>query len=61
MNEDINALDEINKGCSMGIDAINYILDKVEDDKFSNFLQKQSDDYKKISNKIEKIYNNYNE
>lgn len=61
MNEDINALDEINKGCSMGIDAINYILGKVEDDKFSNFLQKQSDDYKKISNKIEKIYNNYNE
>lgn len=37
MNEDINALDEINKGCSMGGDVINYILDKVEDNKFSDF------------------------
>lgn len=37
MNEDINVLDEINKGCSMGVDAINYILDKVEDNKFSDF------------------------
>lgn len=37
MNEDINALDEINKGCSMGVDVINYILDKVEDNKFSDF------------------------
>ena len=56
---DLNALDEINKGCSMGVDAINYILDKVEDSNFSDFLKKQLDDYNNISNKIEKIYNKY--
>lgn len=61
MKEDINALDEINRGCSMGVDAINYILDKVEDSNFSDFLKKQLDDYNNISNKIEKIYNKYNE
>ena len=33
MNEDINALDEINKGACMGMDAIDDILDKVEDKK----------------------------
>ena len=32
MNEDINALDEIHKGACMGKDAINFVLDKVEDD-----------------------------
>lgn len=61
MKEDINALDEVNKGCSMGIDAINYILDKVEDDNFKDFLKKQSHDYSEISNEIEQIYNKYNE
>ena len=61
MKEDINALDEVNKGCSMGIDAINYILEKVEDDNFKDFLKKQSHDYSEISNEIEQIYNKYNE
>ena len=32
--EDINALDEIHKGSCMGVDAINFILDKVEDEKY---------------------------
>ena len=31
MKENINALDEIHKGACMGEDAINYVLDKVED------------------------------
>ena len=29
MKENINALDEMNKGASMGIDAISFVLDKV--------------------------------
>lgn len=32
MEENVNILDEINKGASMGEDAISFVLDKVEDD-----------------------------
>ena len=34
--DDINALDEIHKGSCMGVDAINFILDKVEDNNLEN-------------------------
>ena len=43
--ENINALDEINKGACMGMDAINFILDKVENHTFKEVIQKQYDDY----------------
>jgi len=59
--EDINALDEIHKGSCMGMDAINFILDKVEDSNFEKILRKQYKSYKEINERIEKIYPNYNE
>lgn len=59
--ENINALDEINKGAHMGIDAINFILDKVEDDDFKKVLEIESDKYKKISKEIEELYPKYND
>ena len=59
--EDINALDEIHKGCCMGIDAIDYTLDKVEDNDLKKELQKEKKNYEVIKKKIEKIYPNYNE
>ena len=31
--EEIDVLDELNKGACMGIDAINFIMDKVKDKK----------------------------
>lgn len=34
MKDNINSLDELNKGACMGMDAILYILDKVENEKF---------------------------
>lgn len=52
MEENINALDEINKGATMGMDAIHFILDKVEDDNFKKILDKQYKDYENISEKI---------
>lgn len=61
MNEDINALDEINKGASMGMDAIDDILDKVEDKKFKEELKREYNAYKDISKRIEQIYPKYNE
>lgn len=61
MKEDINALDEIHKGACMGIDAIDFVLDKVEDDNLKKELKKEYEDYKKIKNKVEEIYPKYNE
>ena len=59
--ENINALDEIHKGCCMGIDALNILFDKVEDKKFESVLKQQYDDYDVIAKKIENIYPKYND
>ncbi|MBR3660613.1 MAG: hypothetical protein IKN63_01765 [Bacilli bacterium] len=59
--EDVNALDEIHKGSSMGVDAISFILDKVEDKNFEKLIRKQYKSYKEIETRIEDIYPKYNE
>lgn len=56
---EVNVLDELNKGACMGMDAIHFILDKVEDDKFKKILEEQYKQYEVISNKIEKLYPEY--
>ena len=61
MEENINALDEIHKGACMGMDALHFIADKVEDDKLRVLLRKQYDDYKKIAGQIEEVYPKYND
>lgn len=60
MKENINALDEVNKGACMGMDAIDDILDKVEDSKLKVLLDKQYKFYKDIKEDIINIYNRYN-
>ncbi len=60
MEENINALDEISKGSSMGQEALHFVLDKVEDEKFKEVLEKQYNDYKDISKRIEEVYQKYN-
>ena len=57
----INVLDELNKGCCMGIDAINFILKKVEDHEFKKVLEEQLEDYEEVSEKINDLYPNYSE
>ncbi len=61
MEENINALDEIHKGSCMGMDAIHFILEKVEDESFKDILEKQYQTYQNINKDIEKIYPKYNE
>ena len=56
---EINVLDELNKGACMGMDAIKFVLDKVEDKEFSKLLEKQYDGYKRISESICKLYPEY--
>lgn len=59
--EIINVLDELNKGTTMGMDAINFIIDKIEDEKFKELLEKQYEKYKEIEKSIDKIYGKYSD
>lgn len=64
MNEnknEINVLDELNKGACMGKDAIHFILDKVEDEALKEELNIQYKKYNEISDKINNIYSKYND
>ena len=61
MKENINALDEIHKGACMGVDALSFVLDKVEDREFKKELKREYNDYKTIASEIEKIYPKYND
>ena len=61
MDNNINTLDELNKGCSMGVDALNVILTKVDDNKFKDLLEKQKLEYKDLSLKISNLYEEYSE
>lgn len=56
---EINVLDELNKGATMGMDAIHFIIDKADDGEFKTELKRQYKQYKKISNKICKLYPEY--
>lgn len=58
-NNNLNVLDEVNKGATMGMDAINFVLDKVEDDSFKKVLDVEYNKYRDISNRVNEIYNNY--
>jgi len=59
--EEINVLDELNKGACMGRDAIHFIMDKVEDEALKKELENQYAEYKKISDKISELYPEYSE
>ena len=54
-------LDEVNKGTTMGMDAISYVSDKVGDNKFQQVLDIEYGKYKKIHDRVEEIYSEYSE
>lgn len=56
---EVNILDEVNKGSYMGMDAISFILDKIENKTLYKVLQKQYKEYEKITKKIAKLYPEY--
>ena len=56
---EINVLDELNKGACMGIDAIHFIMDKVKDKELKEELKVQYNKYKEISDKICELYPEY--
>ena len=59
MKDNVNVLDEVNKGACMGMDAIKFVLEKVDDNTLKELLEKQYDKYQEISNSINDIYSQY--
>ena len=61
MDEEINVLDELNKGACMGMDAIQFIIDKVENKSLKEELNIQYNKYREISDKICELYPEYSQ
>ena len=60
-NQNLNILDEINKGATMGMNAISYVSDKVSDDKFKQVLDTEYNKYRDISRRVNSLYSNYSD
>ena len=56
---DLNVLDEVNKGATMGMDAIEFIEKKVGDEKFRKVLDVEYGKYQEISRRANDLYENY--
>lgn len=60
-NKNLNILDEVNKGATMGMDAISIIEEKVSDSTFKKVLDTEYEKYQKISERVNNLYSNYSD
>ena len=60
-NQNLNILDEINKGSTMGMDAISFISEKVTDSTFKEVLDGEYSKYRDISERVNQLYSNYSD
>ena len=60
-NNNLNILDEVNKGATMGMDAISFVSDKVSDTDFKKVLDTEYNKYKDISIRVNDLYSNYSD
>lgn len=58
-NQNLNILDEVNKGATMGMNAISYVSEKVKDADFKTVLDVEYGKYQNISNRVNDLYSNY--
>ena len=58
-NQNLNILDEINKGATMGMNAISFVADKAKDKDFKHVLNVEYNKYEDISKKVNSLYSNY--
>jgi len=58
-NQNVNVLDEVNKGATMGMDAISYVWEKASDDTFKKVLDVEYNKYKEISRRVNDVYAKY--
>lgn len=61
MDNNINILDELNKGCFMGIDALDYIIPICSENSFLELLNNQKKEYENLSTRLESLYNAYSD
>ncbi len=59
MENNINILDELNKGCCMGMNALDFIKEKVTEHEFKELLDNQYEEYQNLSNRINELYDEY--
>lgn len=57
--QNLNILDEVNKGATMGMDAIAFVSKKVKDKKFKKVLDVEYNKYEQISYRIKDLYSQY--
>ena len=60
-NQNLNILDEVNKGATMGINAITYVFPKAKDADFKKVLNVERNKYEKISERVNDLYSNYSQ
>ena len=60
-NKNLNILDEVNKGATMGMDAISFVSEKVKDNSFRHVLDNEYNKYKDISKRVNNIYEHYSD
>lgn len=59
--KEVNVLDELNKGACMGMDAIDFIMNKVTDKGLKKEIDREYQEYKKIVDEIKELYPEYSE
>ena len=60
-NQNLNILDEVNKGATMGMDAITYVSEKASDGDFKQVLDTEYNKYQKISQRVNDLYSQYSD
>ena len=59
MDNNINALNELHKGCSMGIQALSFMIPKTNEKRFQDLLEKQVMEYQDLAERIHKLFEEY--
>lgn len=57
----IKILDELNKGCCMGSDAVKFVLDKIDGKEFKKTVENLLEKYEDLEEKINKVYSKYSD
>lgn len=58
-DQNVKVLDEVNKGTTMGMNAIEYVSRKVGDERFRKVLDVEYGKYQNIANRVSDIYTQY--
>ena len=59
MDKNVEALKEIYKGVTMGMDSIEYLQDKTQTDELSNYLKHEYSMYNNVLDKVKDAFSNY--